>query len=115
MAAPAPAEFGFDHDPPPGPDLFFPVEYWVPIAYFILLCLLVWRFRRTMPPGEALIYAAIGAWLGSMVPGVLIGVLSSFVTGWLDKVATFAAFLLMLSSVIVGVCALRLKPAPEHE
>jgi hypothetical protein len=112
MAAPAPAEFGFV-DPPPDAGLFFPIEWWIPIAYVILAGLLLWRFARMMNPARAAIYACVGAWLGSLIPAALI-----FVGLQYGQMGGGVPMLLLVSAVTLvvgGLCALRLKSGTGDE
>ena len=94
------ASFGFDD-----PDhvhhhgLTFPVEWFLPVAYLLLLLLLYWRLRRNFGEGGALVRAAPGAWLGTLLPAgltLIVPTASGNVVLWLELA------LFLLSMVLAG-------------
>jgi hypothetical protein len=111
MAAPVPYKDGFP-DPPEDFSPFFSPDWWIPIAYVVLVILLIWRFSRTQPPRKAVTYAFVGAWLGCLIPAALISVLcllspSTLAASiWLRKVAILVVVLLAVTLTAAGLCAI---------
>jgi hypothetical protein len=118
MAAPASTgpEFGFEDHSPDASPLFFPLEWWIPIAYFVIGGLLLWRFSRTMPPRKAVTYAFVGAWLASFIGAAPVFVAA--LMGSASIVRTVFAIELGLSALTLlalGLCALWPRPRTRHD
>jgi len=107
MAAPACSQPCDIFGPPPDYSPFFPPEWWIPIAYGVLLLLLLWRFARILPLRRAVKYAFVGAWLGALIgagPVVVAGLMGT--ADIVHGVIVMELSLLALTLLAVGLCAI---------
>jgi hypothetical protein len=118
MAAPASngAQLDFEDFSPDASPLFFPLEWWIPIAFVALVVLLLWRFSRTLPPRKAVTYAFAGAWLGSLVGAAPVMIAS--LIGSADLIRAAVGIELALSALtllVIGICAFWPRSGVRHD
>ena len=98
-------DYGFDDTNHVVHTVPIPFELFLPAAHLILAVMLLRRFSRNMKLGGAVIYASIGAWLGTLLPAALIEIIPAIGTG---AVLQYELGLLGLS-LIGATCGLSLR------
>ena len=87
-----------------------PIEWLLPAAYLLLVLLLFLRFRRDHGGALGLIYAFLGAWLGTLLPAVLMLVFDPY-----TPVLTIEVLLLAFTATAATITCFFLNPADLTE